>query len=92
MKRGSVAIVGAAESTDMGLIKNLSQTQIHCDAALNAMQDAGLESGRNVVPERFGVSMGAGAGGQDFVNFVALVGTSTAADTFSSCTVASAKR
>ena len=44
MKRGSVAIVGAAESTDMGLIKNLSQTQIHCDAALNALRDAGLKA------------------------------------------------
>ena len=44
MKRGHVAIVGAAESTDMGVIKNLSQTQIHCDAALNAMKDAGLKA------------------------------------------------
>ena len=44
MKRGSVAIVGAAESTDMGLIKNLSQAQIHCDAALNALKDAGLKA------------------------------------------------
>ena len=25
-------------------IKNLSQTQIHCDAALNAMKDAGLKA------------------------------------------------
>ena len=44
MKRGHVAIVGAAESTDMGVIKNLSQTQIHCDAALNAMKDAGIKA------------------------------------------------
>lgn len=44
MKPGRVAIVGAAESTDMGVIKNMSQTQIHCDAALNALKDAGLKA------------------------------------------------
>jgi 3-oxoacyl-[acyl-carrier-protein] synthase II len=50
-------------------------------AAKTAMQDAGLESGRNVVPERFGIYMGAGEGGQDFFNFVDLVGMSTVSDT-----------
>jgi acetyl-CoA acetyltransferase len=42
MKRKSVAVVGAAESTDLGKIPNLSQLGIHADAALNALADAGL--------------------------------------------------
>jgi acetyl-CoA acetyltransferase len=43
MKPGSIAIVGAAETTDMGVIPGLSQLQLHADAALNAMEDAGLK-------------------------------------------------
>jgi acetyl-CoA acetyltransferase len=43
MKPGSIAIVGAAETTEMGLIPNLSQIQLHADAALNALADAGLK-------------------------------------------------
>lgn len=43
MKPGSIAIVGAAETTKMGVIPDVSQTQLHADAALNAMQDAGLK-------------------------------------------------
>src|SRR5581483_3929757 len=39
----SVAVVGAAETTDLGVIPNLSQIQLHADAALNAMKDAGLK-------------------------------------------------
>src|SRR5690349_17813432 len=50
-------------------------------AAKAAMQDAGIKSGRDVAPERFGVYLGAGEGGQDFFNFVDLVGRSTAEDT-----------
>ena len=38
----SVAIVGAAETTDLGVIPNMSQLQLHADAALNALADAGL--------------------------------------------------
>ena len=43
MKPGRVAIVGAAETTQMGIIPNMSQTQLHADAALNALKDAGLK-------------------------------------------------
>ena len=38
----SVAIVGAAETTELGLIPNMSQLQLHADAALNTLADAGL--------------------------------------------------
>jgi acetyl-CoA acetyltransferase len=43
MKQKSVAVVGAAETTDLGVIPGLSQIQLHADAALNAMADAGLK-------------------------------------------------
>jgi acetyl-CoA acetyltransferase len=43
MKRKSVAVVGAAETTDLGVIANLSQIQLHADAALNTLADAGLK-------------------------------------------------
>ncbi|MHB8382807.1 MAG: thiolase C-terminal domain-containing protein [Candidatus Binataceae bacterium] len=43
MKRKSVAVVGAAETTELGLIPNLSQIQLHADAALNTLADAGLK-------------------------------------------------
>ena len=36
----TVAIVGASETTELGRIPNLSQLQLHADAALNAMADA----------------------------------------------------
>jgi len=42
MKQKSVAVVGAAETTEMGNIPGLSQIGLHADAALNAMADAGL--------------------------------------------------
>lgn len=42
MKPGSVAIVGAAETTEMGKITDLSVIGLHADAALNAMADCGL--------------------------------------------------
>ncbi|MEX2080715.1 MAG: thiolase, partial [Dehalococcoidia bacterium] len=42
MKPGSVAIVGAAETTEMGLIPELSQLGLHADAARNALADCGL--------------------------------------------------
>ncbi len=43
MKPGTVAVVGAAETTDLGVIPALSQIQLHADAALNALEDAGLK-------------------------------------------------
>ena len=43
MKPGSIAVVGAAETTDLGVIPGLSQIQLHADAALNAMKDCGLK-------------------------------------------------
>ena len=39
-----VAVVGAAETTQLGKIPDLSQIQLHADAALNAMADAGLSA------------------------------------------------
>jgi acetyl-CoA acetyltransferase len=42
VKPKTVAIVGAAETTELGTIPNTSQLELHCDAALNALQDAGL--------------------------------------------------
>lgn len=43
MKQNSVAVVGAAETTDLGKIPGMSQIMLHADAALNAMEDAGLK-------------------------------------------------
>ena len=43
MKPKSIAIVGAAETTKLGVIPEMSQIQLHADAALNAMADAGLK-------------------------------------------------
>ena len=42
MKPNTIAVVGAAETTDLGTIPGLSQIQLHADAALNALADAGL--------------------------------------------------
>lgn len=42
MKQKSVAVVGASETTGLGKIPNMSQIQLHADAALNAMADCGL--------------------------------------------------
>jgi acetyl-CoA acetyltransferase len=39
----SIAIVGAAETTRLGVIPDMSQIQLHADAALNAMADASLK-------------------------------------------------
>jgi acetyl-CoA acetyltransferase len=43
MKPGSVAVVGAAETTRMGRIPDMSVIGLHADAALNALADAGLK-------------------------------------------------
>jgi len=45
MKPGSVAIVGAAETTEMGTIPNVSVIGLHADAALNTLADCGLTPG-----------------------------------------------
>lgn len=42
MRPGSVAIVGAAETTELGVIPDVSQLGLHTDAALNALADCGL--------------------------------------------------
>jgi len=42
---GSVAVVGAAESTEIGNVPGMSQIMLHADSALNAMADAGLQPG-----------------------------------------------
>ncbi len=42
MKPGSVAVVGAAETTQMGVIPDMSVIQLHADAALNTLKDCGL--------------------------------------------------
>ncbi len=44
MKPRATAIVGAAETTELGRIPELAQIQLHADAALNAMADAGLSA------------------------------------------------
>src|SRR3712207_3374530 len=43
IKPGEIAVVGAAETTQLGAIPNMSQIMLHADAALNAMADAGLK-------------------------------------------------
>jgi acetyl-CoA acetyltransferase len=42
--RGKVAIVGAAETSELGEIPNVSQIELHADAARNALADCGLTS------------------------------------------------
>jgi acetyl-CoA acetyltransferase len=42
---GEIAIVGAAESTRIGAVPDMAQIMLHADAALNAMEDAGLKPG-----------------------------------------------
>ena len=42
MKPRSIAVVGAAETTKMGRIPDMSVIGLHADAALNAMADCGL--------------------------------------------------
>ncbi|MFI4933378.1 MAG: thiolase C-terminal domain-containing protein [Caulobacterales bacterium] len=43
MKQKSVAVVGAAETTKMGRIPDVSVIGLHADAALNALADCGLK-------------------------------------------------
>ncbi|OXE35823.1 MAG: thiolase [Phenylobacterium zucineum] len=43
MKPKSIAVIGAAETTRLGKIPDVSVIGLHADAALNAMKDAGLK-------------------------------------------------
>ena len=43
MKQKSVAVLGAAETTQMGRIPDVSVIGLHADAALNALADCGLK-------------------------------------------------
>jgi len=45
MHNGQVAVVGAAETTGLGVLAEMSMIQLHADAARNAMADAGLRIG-----------------------------------------------
>jgi acetyl-CoA acetyltransferase len=45
VKQKSVAVVGASETTELGVIPGLSQIGLHADAALNALADCGLKPG-----------------------------------------------
>jgi acetyl-CoA acetyltransferase len=44
MKKAKAAIVGASETTRIGSVPDMSQIQLHADAALNAMADAGIRA------------------------------------------------
>ena len=44
MEQKSIAVVGAAETTELGKVPGMSQIQLHADAALNAMADCGLKT------------------------------------------------
>ncbi|HEX5267535.1 MAG TPA: hypothetical protein VFW24_12245 [Acidimicrobiales bacterium] len=44
--RGQVAIVGAAETTRLGVIPDVSALELHAEAARNAMADCGLGPGQ----------------------------------------------
>ena len=41
--RYKVAIVGAAETTELGVVPNMSTTQLHIDATVNAIKDCGID-------------------------------------------------
>jgi len=42
MRPGEIAVVGAAESTRIGTVPDLSSTGLALDGAVNALEDAGL--------------------------------------------------
>jgi acetyl-CoA acetyltransferase len=44
MHGGDIAVVGAAETTELGVIPGKSMIQLHADAAHNALADAGLRA------------------------------------------------
>jgi acetyl-CoA acetyltransferase len=45
MHGGGVAIVGAAETSRIGVVPDMSMIELHADAALSALKDAGLTVG-----------------------------------------------
>jgi acetyl-CoA acetyltransferase len=45
VRQKAVAVVGAAETTKLGVIPDVAQIQLHADAALNALADCGLKLG-----------------------------------------------
>jgi acetyl-CoA acetyltransferase len=44
LKPKEIAIVGAAETTRLGVIPDVSNIQLHAESALNALEDAGLKT------------------------------------------------
>ena len=40
--RYKTAIVGASETTEIGVLPEVSETQLHIDGAVNAMRNAGI--------------------------------------------------
>lgn len=44
MPNQRIAVIGAAETTELGVIPDISELQLHADAALNAITDAGLKA------------------------------------------------
>ena len=44
LTKARAAIVGAAETARLGVVPDMSQLQLHADAALNAFSDAGISS------------------------------------------------
>jgi acetyl-CoA acetyltransferase len=44
MHNGTIAIVGAAETTGLGVLPGMSMLQLHAEAARNALADAGLST------------------------------------------------
>ena len=43
LKKNEIAVVGAAETTRLGVIPDMSNIMLHADCAINAMRDAGLK-------------------------------------------------
>ncbi len=43
LKQNEIAVVGAAETTRLGVIPDMSNIMLHADCAINAMRDAGLK-------------------------------------------------
>jgi len=44
MHGGNIAVVGASETTGLGVLSEMSMMQLHAEAARNALADAGLRT------------------------------------------------